>query len=79
MYVSTTTSITAIGCWQCLPLSIVQLKGKHCRKPHCRNGVVDTFGQGKETATKPHMSVSTNLNKTGYKYYKVRFVKKKAG
>ena len=20
-----------------------QLKGKHCRKPHCRNGVVDTF------------------------------------
>ena len=33
----------AIGCRQCLPLSIVQLKGKHCRKPHCRNGVVDTF------------------------------------
>ena len=24
-------------CWQCLPLSVVQLKGKHCRKPHCRN------------------------------------------
>jgi len=21
-----------------------KLKGKHCRKPHCRNGVVDTFG-----------------------------------
>ena len=31
-------------CRQCLPLSVVQLKGKHCRRPHCRNGVVDTFG-----------------------------------
>jgi hypothetical protein len=28
----------------CLPLSVVQLKGKHCKKNHCRNGVVDTFG-----------------------------------
>ena len=36
---------TVMGCRQCLPLSVVQLKGKHCRKPHCRNGVVDTFGQ----------------------------------
>ena len=26
-------------------LSVVQLKGKHCRKPHCCNGVVDTFEQ----------------------------------
>ena len=34
----------AMGCRQCLSLSDVQLKGKHCRKPHCRNGVVDTFG-----------------------------------
>ena len=25
-------------------LTVVQLKGKHCRKPHCLNGVVDTFG-----------------------------------
>ena len=25
---------------------VVQLKGKDCRKPHCRNGVVDTFGLG---------------------------------
>ena len=39
-----TTPITSMGCQQCLPLSVVQLKGKHCRKPHCRNGVVDTFG-----------------------------------
>ena len=30
----------AMGCQQCLPLSIFQVKGKHCRKPHCRNGVV---------------------------------------
>ena len=39
-----TTPITAMGYWQCLPLSVVQLKAKHCRKPHCRNGAVDTFG-----------------------------------
>ena len=36
-----TTSITAMGCRQCLALTVVQLKGKHC---HCQNGVVDTFG-----------------------------------
>ena len=28
----------------CMPFSIVQLQGKHCLKPHCRNGVVDTSG-----------------------------------
>ena len=39
-----TTPITTMGCRQCLPLSVVQLKGKHCQKLHCRNGVVDTFG-----------------------------------
>ena len=39
-----TTPITALGCRQCLPLSVVQLKGEHRRKPNCRNGVVDTFG-----------------------------------
>ena len=38
-----TTPITAMGCRQCLPLSVVQLKEKHCRKPRCRNEVVDTF------------------------------------
>ena len=27
-----------MGCRQCLPLSDVQLKGKHCPKPHCCNG-----------------------------------------
>ena len=36
-----TTPVTAMGCRQCLPLSVVQLKGKHCRKLHCCNGVVD--------------------------------------
>ena len=40
-----TTPIKAMECWQCLPLTVVQMKGKRCRKPHCHNGVVDTFGQ----------------------------------
>ena len=35
-----TTPITTMGCRQCLPLSVVELNGKHC----C-NGVVFTFGQ----------------------------------
>ena len=39
-------SLTAMGCQQCLSLSVVQLKGKHCRKPHCNNWVVDMFGLG---------------------------------
>ena len=39
-----TTPIIAMGCQQCLSLSVVQLKGKHCRIPYCCNGVVDTFG-----------------------------------
>jgi hypothetical protein len=40
-----------MGCQQCLPPSVVQLKGKHCRKPHCRNGVVGTFGLGFKEST----------------------------
>ena len=32
-----------MGCQQCLPLSVVQLKGEHCPKPHCHNRVVGTF------------------------------------
>ena len=31
--------------WVASNLSVDQLKGKHCRKPHYRNVVVDTFGQ----------------------------------
>ena len=38
-----TTPITAMGCRQCLRLSVVHLKGKHYQKAHCRNGVVDTL------------------------------------
>ena len=40
-----TTPITAMGCWQSLSFSAVQLKDKNCRKPHCRNEVIDTFRQ----------------------------------
>ena len=29
---------------QCLTLSVVQLKGKHCQTLHCRNGVVHMSG-----------------------------------
>ena len=36
--------ITVMGCWQCLPLSVIQLKGKHCPKRHYCTGVVDKFG-----------------------------------
>ena len=34
----------ALGCQQCLLPSVVQHKDKHCQKPHCCYGVVDTFG-----------------------------------
>ena len=40
-----TTPITVMGCQQCLSLRVVQLKGKNCRKPHCRKGFVDRFRQ----------------------------------
>ena len=36
--------VPAMGFRQCLSLSVIQLKGKHCWKRHCRIGVVDTFG-----------------------------------
>ena len=39
-----TTPIMAMGCRPCLPLSVVQLKGKDYRKHHCRDSVVDMFG-----------------------------------
>ena len=39
--------IIAMGCQQCLSLSVVQLKDKHCRKPHCRNGALDMLGMGR--------------------------------
>ena len=46
-----TTPIKAMGCQQCSPLSVVQLKGKHCRRPCCCNGVVDKFWLWKEINT----------------------------
>ena len=49
-----TTPITAMGCRQCLPFSVVQLKGKHLREPHCRNGVVDTFGLNPSITDRVH-------------------------
>ena len=33
-------------CRQCFHLSFIQLRGKHCQKPNCPNGVVDTFKPG---------------------------------
>ena len=41
-----TTHIMAMGCRQCLPLSVVHMKEKHCQKPQCRYWVVDMFGPG---------------------------------
>ena len=58
-----TTSVTAMGCRQCFPLSVVQLKGKHCPKPHCCNGVVDAFRQC--VASK----VWTIENNTNFNYF----------
>ena len=44
-FVQASPCSNAMGYWQFLPLSVYfQQKGKHCRKPHCRNGVVDMFG-----------------------------------
>ena len=47
--------------WQCLPLTVVQLKGKHCRKPHCHNGVVDMFGPCLFAACKSTGHVVSNV------------------
>ena len=46
-----TSPITAMVCKQCLSLSVVQLKGKHYQKTHCRNGVVHTFRHSGFTAS----------------------------
>ena len=45
-----TIPIMAMGCRQCLPFSVVQLKGKHCQKTHGCNMVVDIFGHNHCTA-----------------------------
>ena len=64
-----TTPITAIGCWQCLPLSVFQLKGKHCRKSHCPNGVVDMFGQGIFPALS-HTAIELKLSNKSFSWIK---------
>ena len=50
-----TTPITAMGCQQCLPLIVVQLKGKHYPKKHCRIAVairyVRAMGDSKNSFT----------------------------
>ena len=33
-----------MGGRQSLPVSVVQLRGKHCQKPNCHNEFVDMFG-----------------------------------
>ena len=57
-----TTPIMAMGCQQCLPLSVVQLKGKHFRKPHCLNGVVDTLGQNSQSQHRAVVKLTTMLS-----------------
>ena len=60
-----TTPITAMRCQQCLPLSVVQLKGKHCPKHHCRNGVVNTFEHYLEYVKVIQNPAFTSCPKTG--------------
>ena len=63
-----TTPITAMGWEQCFPISVVQLKGKHCRKPHCRNGVVDMFGQGPWSLCRHYLQNEWTLNARLFQY-----------
>ena len=55
-----------MGCRQCLTLSVVQLKGKHCRKPHCSNGVVYTFGPCDVILQVAQIQISKKLVKKRY-------------
>ena len=67
-----TTPITAMGCRQCLPLSVVQLKGKHCWKPHCRNGA--RSGITNEVLVQP--SPAVYMKKRWHQYIKVYLFQK---
>ena len=51
-----TIPITAMGCQQCIPFSVVKLKGKHCQKPYCRNGA--------RTATEMDGTLHTDFQKS---------------
>ena len=66
-----TTPVKAMGCLQCLPLSVVQLRGKHYRKPHCRNGVVDTFGLIVQAVLCLHGSLTNRFSKQNSKIWYV--------
>jgi hypothetical protein len=68
-------SLTAMGTQQCLPLSVVQLKGKHCWKPHCCNGVVDTFGHYQSFfRVAPRQTNKQNENRTAVKYQTLELI-----
>ena len=43
-------------CRQCLPFSLVKLKGKYCQKNHCCNGFVYKFGLSVNQQIKPHLT-----------------------
>ena len=64
----------SMGCRQCSSLSVVQLKGKHCRKPHCCNGVVDTFEPGWEYLNTSNFCLQVC---TDYKWEKIVLTRKK--
>ena len=57
-----TTPITPMGRRQCLPLIVVQLKCKCCRKPHCRNRVVDMFKHCVTRGIKYFLDFCVNTN-----------------
>ena len=38
-----TTPLMAMGCQQCLPLGVIQLKGKHCYSLNLANQNVESF------------------------------------
>ena len=48
-----------MGCWQCFPLIVVQLNGKHCRKPLCRSLLWNTLNDKK---FQPILSLGTLVN-----------------
>ena len=49
-----------------VPAIVVQLKGKHCRKPHWRNGVVDMFGKSPTILCWQKKKRGLELHSTGY-------------
>ena len=60
-FIDTARTYLQLPLRQCLPHSVVQLKGKHCRKPHCRYWVVDTFGHN-TIVSNEHVDFWLNLH-----------------